>query len=475
MTIITKRRRCALRIERKMGKIQQIGKLFLLWWWLSAVVIVPSVAQPLNDPLYRNRYVLSAPMPPIAKTQEPLPTVKPATGMAALSKRTMSLAEISAMATYNHPGIQQAKRQADALRGEWIQAGLKPNPTVGYGAEEMTGHQAGIHGITFTQPIVPQYKRDARQSAISHEYQTALQIYQIQHQKAVNDALLIAYRIVFVYRKCLILEELTRISQESQQIGDGLLKAGEIGRSQFLDIKIQAERTQIDRRDAEIAYRTACGELTILLNFPTRELIEITDPVETLPPELDAATMLAEIKIGSPELRQAFAEVESAKARLRQVSAEVGIDYDTNVALAYNTETRQNEFSVGVAIPIRIFDRNQGRIQRAKSELAASYRNVERLERLIAQRCERQLGEYQTARNRACAYSEILLDAREALDSAFSAYRLGEYGSHELLEAQRTLSVVQIEYLDSLNTLMESHILLQGSLLSGGLEKPGTE
>ncbi len=388
----------------------------------------------------------------------------------------MTLTEIGGIATSNHPGVQQAARQAEAFRGAWVQAGLKPNPSVGYSAEEITEDHAGKQGMTFSQPITPKYKRDARQSTANREYQAACQTHQIQCQKATNDAMLAAYRVAFSYRKWLALEDLTRISQESQRAGSELLKAKEIGRSVFLDIKIQSERTQIALKDAEIAYRTACKELAILLGLPERELIEISDPVETLTPELNEATLLAEIQAISPELRQAYAEVETAKARVQQQCAEAGIDYDTNAKIAYNTETKQGEFSVGIAVPIRIFDRNQGNIQRAKSELAASHRNVERLERLIAQKYEKQLGEYQTARNRVVSYKEkILSEAHESLDLALNAYRRGEYGSLELLDAQRTLSTVQIEYLDNLNVLMESQVLLQGALLSGGLEKPGME
>jgi len=439
-------------------------------------------AQPPTPPLPRDRYLRAVPPPtPVVTPLTELPITKlplteqkakhSLTGIAALSKRTMTLTEVSGRATYNHPGIQQAKRQAEALRGAWIQAGLKPNPSVGYSAEDMTASHAGTQGITLSQPITPKYKLDARQLAISREYQAANQTYQIQCQKAINDAMLTAYRVAFNYRKCLILEELTRFSQESQRTSTELLQAGEIGRSVFLNVKVQSERTQMFLRDAEIAYRAACKELAILLTLPESELIEITDPVETLPPELNTAVLLADIQASSPELRQAYAEIETAKARLRQECAEAGLDVDTNARIAYNTDTKQNEFSMGVAIPIRIFDRNQGNIQRARSELAASYRNAERLERLIAQKWEKQLGEYQIARNRVVSYKQMLADARESLDLDLNAYRHGECDPLELLHAQETFSMVQIEYIDNLSALMESHVLLQGALLSGGLDQ----
>jgi cobalt-zinc-cadmium efflux system outer membrane protein len=128
---------------------------------------------------------------------------------------------------------------------------------------------------------------------------------------------------------------------------------------------------------------------------------------------------------------------------------------------------------VGVAIPLRLFDRNQGNIQRAKSELAASHRNMERLERLLTQRYKQQLGEYRIARNRVVSYKQMQSEARESLDLALGAYRRGECEPLELLYAQETYSNVQVEYIGSLNVMMESRVLLQGALLSGGLEKPG--
>lgn len=458
----------------KMARMCQKFRLYRLFIMSALVFSTGSLfAQPPAPPFPRNHYLSPPPLPPVAESPiVELKAAQPLTGIATLPKRKMTLAEIGNLATCSHPGIQQAKQQAEALRGAWIQAGLKSNPSLGYSAEDMTTNHAGTQGVTFSLPVTPKYKLNARQAAINRDYQAAQQTYQIQYQKAVNDAMLMAYSIAFNYRKCLILEELTRISQEARHAGAELLKGGEIGRSVFLNIKIQSDRVQIALRDAEIAYRTACKELAILLAVSERELIEITDPVEMLPPELNGAVLLAEIRSASPELRQAYVEINAAQSRLKQECAEAGIDFDTNARIAYNTETKQGEFSAGLAMPIRFFDRNQGNIQRARSELAASHRNVERLERLIAQKCEKQLGEYQAARNRVVSYQQMLSEARESLDLALSAYRRGECDPLELLYTQETFSTVQIEYLDSFNAMMASHVLLQGALLSGGLDKP---
>ena len=462
-----------------------------VWIQTGTIAAQPQVERPLVPPESRKRetpsryrYLTTAPFPPFVgkvttvsadEEKNVSPGEFPTTEIATLPKIPMSLEDVRARAARCHPAVLQAAGQAEALRGAWIQAGLQANPSIGYSGEEINRDDAGKQGITLDQPVITKAKRTARQDAVHREYQAACRRYQVQRQKAENDALLVAYRAAFTQRKCRLMEELTRISQESLRTGSELLKAKEIGRSAFLDIKIQSERTLIARKDAEIAYQTACRELAVLLGIPGNELIEITDSVETLPPAIFSENMLYEIKAASPELRQAYDEVEAAKANVRKECAEAGIDYNTNVKLAYRPETALTEVSLGISVPLRIFDRNQGNIQRVRSELAAAHRNAGRVELLIALRFEKLFGEYETARNRVVSYKErILSEARESLDLALDSYRRGEYGSLELLEAQRTFSTVRIEYLDNLNALMESQVLLQGALLSGGLEKPGT-
>ena len=139
----------------RIGKMCQKNRIFLLRWLLVVVVVAHTgslLAQPKTDPNHRNRYLLTAPPIPIAQASATEPNVPslaptlrnlptppivmptngvptnngaPVNGVATLPKRTLSFAEINAVATHNHPGVQQAKRQAEALRGEWIQAGLR--------------------------------------------------------------------------------------------------------------------------------------------------------------------------------------------------------------------------------------------------------------------------------------------------------------------------------------------------------------
>ncbi|MGL6193289.1 MAG: TolC family protein [Thermoguttaceae bacterium] len=390
----------------------------------------------------------------------------------ALNVQTLTLAEIRQIAGQNNPAVQQAANLAESLRGLWLQAGLKENPTVGYVAEELS-NTGGKHGVSISQPIVPKSKLTARQATVDREYKAALQMYQIQRLKVENDALMLGYKVAFAERKLRVMQNLLQIAEEAKRAGAALLEAKELSRAEYLEMKIQAERTRIAFDDTKIAWQTATRELAILLGMPEVRSITVSDQIESIPPEFAADGILQEIRSISPELRQAYANVETAKAKLRQECKEAGIDYDTNAVVAYNTETNDTEFSFGVAVPIKMRNKNQGNIQYAKAQLAAANRNVERTELLISSRFEKLYGDYLTARNRVTAYQDgILAEAKESLDLTLNGYKRGEQSSLELLNAQRTLISVQVEHLDNMCTLMETRVLLSGSLLSGGLEKP---
>jgi cobalt-zinc-cadmium efflux system outer membrane protein len=54
----------------------------------------------------------------------------------------LTLAKLEQLTLENHPTLAQGRAQLDGARGNWIQAGLPPNPVVGY-----SGQQLGSAGL----------------------------------------------------------------------------------------------------------------------------------------------------------------------------------------------------------------------------------------------------------------------------------------------------------------------------------------
>ena len=89
---------------------------------------------------------------------------------------TLSLDELEQMAQANNPAIGQAAARVAALRGNWVQVGLPPNPTAGYLAEEIGNEgTAGMQGGYIGQEFITGGKLRLNRAIVAQEIQQAEQ------------------------------------------------------------------------------------------------------------------------------------------------------------------------------------------------------------------------------------------------------------------------------------------------------------
>ncbi len=71
-------------------------------------------------------------------------------------------------ALQSHPGLSEIASKIDAARGAYVQAGLQPNPTVGYQGQQLgSGGLAEQHGVSFGRDIIRREKIQ-RSQAVAH-------------------------------------------------------------------------------------------------------------------------------------------------------------------------------------------------------------------------------------------------------------------------------------------------------------------
>jgi cobalt-zinc-cadmium efflux system outer membrane protein len=125
-------------------------------------------------------------------------------------------------------------------------------------------------------------------------------------------------------------------------------------------------------------------------------------------------------------------------------------------------------------VPIPLFNRNQGNMYRAQSELAAAQSEVRRVELALQSRLAEAFKTYGNARQQVQRYGrDILPDAKETLDLTRKGYQQGEFGYLQLLTAQRSYSQANRGHVEGLRDLWTSTTHIEGLLLTGGLESPG--
>jgi cobalt-zinc-cadmium efflux system outer membrane protein len=385
----------------------------------------------------------------------------------AYAHQKISIQEICNLALSRHPAIVQATRQMEAFRGSWIQAGLKENPTLGYSAEEVGGqNRAGRQGVTFSYEHLSKQKLAARQNAANAEYLTAKEQLQIQRQKVINDAMLTGYHLLIAAQKEQLTGELLKIAEMVASSTESLSKAQETQKTDYLQAKIEKNRVKIALNDASIERETASKNLAVLLGFPTETSFEITDSLNVFPIDMNEEEIYRQFMAESPQLKRAYADHEAAKAKLRKEQKEAGINVSTEGSVLYNTSENQTEASLGISIPLRINNKNQGNILRANSELLASAASIERIKESLTSEFQNQFAQYKAARQRVLLYQkEVIKESEESLKITKLAYEHDECSYIELLNAQRTLFAVQIECLDNIGLLFDQSVKLNGFLL----------
>ena len=172
----------------------------------------------------------------------------------------------------------------------------------------------------------------------------------------------------------------------------------------------------------------------------------------------------------SPELSQARAGVERARAELALQRAERVPNVEVGVWVKHDAPTVDGLADVEVAMPLPIFNRNQGGIMEAQADLVATSREVRRVELALEHGLADGFGTYINARRQVEAYTRTILpDARESLRLVTDNYP-EQFGYLELLTAQRTFFSVNLEYLAALEELWARSIKIEGMLLEGSLE-----
>jgi cobalt-zinc-cadmium efflux system outer membrane protein len=172
-----------------------------------------------------------------------------------------------------------------------------------------------------------------------------------------------------------------------------------------------------------------------------------------------AAQRLVERIEQNPDLARWATEMAARRAAIDLARAEAVPDITLFAGPKLIEGADETAFVAGMAIPIPLFDRNQGgileaRIRRAQTERYRQAVEVRVRTDLVAayQALDAAYTEVQTVRD------EIEPSARAAFEAAEEAFRLGKIDALDLLDAQRTLFGVRHQYVDVLASYHQATI-----------------
>lgn len=384
----------------------------------------------------------------------------------------ISIVELQNWATQHNPTLKMLRQKINAAHGNWIQAGLAPNPTVGYEAEEVgDGGKAGKHGVVLEQEVITGGKRRLGKTVAALEKESERQRWEARFQSIQNDVRARAYEVLAAQKIVAINENLTTIGDQSVQAAEELGKAGEVSRIDLLQIRAKANESRLALATSKNEEELAWKKLAVMVGMQNLAPHRISDSLENVHPTLSGDEAWQYILDTSPQLAAARLRIRQARVELAKECAERIPDITVGGGVHYDYGERQTLGSFNVGVPLRIFDKNQGNIRKSQAELAVACRDFERQSLVLYESFLEIRTALENARKQIELYqTKILPDVHESLQLSLKGYKQGEYGYMDVLSAQQLYLESQTQYVQALKDHAVSCVYLEGYLATGGLE-----
>ncbi len=353
--------------------------------------------------------------------------------------------------------------QADILT-----AGLRANPLlyvdtqfIPYGS--FTDQRPGgptQYDLNITYPLDVTHKRQARVQVAC----LAKRVLEAQYQDVVRRQIgnlyrafvdLQAARIGYLAAEAAVREQEQIVERERQKSGRGAPS------SDSERLLIQLEKTRGALADAGDTLDDSREALALLINLPPEETARLEPRGRlrdaSLPsPPIEELTRLA--LANRPDLASSRLGLNRAEAEIRLARANRLDD----IYLFYDPITYQDNrpakalsarsWDVGLAIPLPIYNRNQGNIARAQSNLIQTHIELNALDRRVVSEVRKARREYVNSREALDRIEASMLPhARAARQQATAEFAAGK--------------LTQADYLDNLDSAAETADLYRDALI----------
>ena len=362
--------------------------------------------------------------------------------------------------------LQAGQVGVDESRANETTAFLRPNPTLNVLNDQINPFPGGPpHGpfaaLLSTASVSYLHERDRKRELRLESAQDATKI-AVSGQADLDRNLIFNLRMAFV--QTLQSKAIRDLAKENLAYYDHVLdlsneryKAGGIAKIDLSRLQLQRVQYESDLQTAEVNLRTAKIQLLALLNEQTPvEQFDVTGPYDFSAQLLPLGDVRQAALDTRPDLRAALESVTKAQADHKLAVANGSTDPTFSFDVGRNPPIDQY-FGVGVSIPLRIFDHNQG--EKLRTQL-----DIDRNQKLMEAARTQVFSDVDSAY--AMVNSNVILlqpykdhylqQATEVRDDIFFSYQHGAASLLDYLNAQQDYRTVQVTYLNLVGSYLQA-------------------
>lgn len=393
---------------------------------LAALAGVPAVATPFPDALVASRAW--------APLEEPA--------------AALTLDDVQALAMRGSPALAAAAGELAATRAEARQARRWPNPELAVQVEDLR-RSTRTSSAVLQQPIPLPGRRGALADAADGAGEAA---------EAAFAAARVAVRaeVTGAFFETLVAQERERLAGDAAGLAERAasvarrrVKAGQVAPVEEVRAQVARATAVAEQGLAARALRTARIRLAACWGNPLPRFQRVEGELR-LPEALDRPRLEARIEAApavwrlaaEAERQRALAELERSRPMPGPVLS-LGVQRDEALG--------RNQAIVGVAVPLPVFDRNDDALVAALARADQAQDAVLAARMRLASEALQAAERLDAARDEATLLAEDALPGAEwALAAATRGFEQGKFDFLLVLDAQRTLFQVRMQYLDAL-------------------------
>ena len=360
--------------------------------------------------------------------------------------------------------LRAAQSARDAARSGTQAAQALPNPRIDWHQGRNTARIAGVtpgpvQSWSISQPIDNPYARKARIDAASATELESTHLIGMNRNELVSQARLRIYQGLLHQAKADAAAEDVQLLEQVRERVRLRVESGEAARYEIIKAdaeiitareRLQTARLMVEQSKIQLN-QLAAGQLP----GQWKLLGDLKDTHELL--DLNQLHQL--VTKHNPELSLLQAEVNKAQALLRGAESSRWPGLELRYSQSQDPELRQGLWGVGVQIPL--LDNRRAPIAQASAELERAQIRLEGRQAELKQEMLLTWKSLEMARLRIEALSQgSVREAEAALRVAQAAYRFGERGILDVLDAQRVLRSVRADLIDARYQLQEARVLL---------------
>jgi cobalt-zinc-cadmium efflux system outer membrane protein len=378
----------------------------------------------------------------------------------------ITLNEAVELALQHSHALKAARTQIPQSQAQEVTAGLRPNPTLAadglffplnaslFSSDFVNDIQQFDMGVSWT------WERGGKRHWRVRAARDATAVTRFQIADAERGLI---FNVAQQYISALLAESNLALAQQdlesfrqTMDISEAQYKAGAISEGDLLKIKLQLLQFETDASQAEVAKVQALAGLRQLIGYDALSGdYDVADQLQYKALNLNQDDIKALALKSRPDLLGAQTGVTAAQSQVGLAKANGHVDVSPGITYSHVSGFSSMDFNV--AVPLPVFDRNQGEI--ARTQIAVTQADETRIaaEEAVMTDVTNAWESYAVNRHVVDLYTQgYLKAAQDSRDISQYAYKRGAASLLDYLDAERSYRQAELAYRQALAQYMLS-------------------